>query len=303
MRKEEKRPDRNWKEYNENLVQRGEILLAVESLKGWKEELKEMNFKKNGRPFLYPDSLILFSGILRVVFSLPYRQLEGSGRRSGKLLSIPSPDYSTFSLRIPKLEFDRGYQRRGEEDVVIAVDSTGIKVSSRGEWMRRKRQGYIKVHVAVDTRTKQVVSLEVSDEKTHDGEQLKPLVKEAKEKGRVKEVVGNGGYESHENFNFLASEGIEPCIKVSRDSNFGCGGVRGEVVRDYLKDPAGWKKRSGYGQRWVVESFFSGFKRLFGEVVHASRFEAMVKEIELKVWVYNLMLGLGDVSAPSTVRS
>jgi hypothetical protein len=68
--REEKRHDRNWKEYNEKLVQRGEILLAVESLKGWKEELKEMNFKKKGRPFLYPHSLILFFGILRVVFGL-----------------------------------------------------------------------------------------------------------------------------------------------------------------------------------------------------------------------------------------
>jgi hypothetical protein len=27
-----------------------------------------------------------------------------------------------------------------------------------------------------------------------------------------------------------------------------------------------------------------GFKRLFGEVVSAKRFERMVKEIELKVW-------------------
>jgi hypothetical protein len=41
---------------------------------------------------------------------------------------------------------------------------------------------------------------------------------------------------------------------------------------------------------------------LFGEVVHAKRFEVMVKEIELKVWVYNLMLGLRDVSALSAVR-
>jgi hypothetical protein len=147
--REEKRPDRNWKEYNEKLVQRGEILLAVESLKGWKEELKGMNFKKNGMPFLYPHSLILFLGILRVVFSLPYRQLEGFGRGLGRLLSIPSPDYSTISLRIPKL--DTGYEPRGGEEVVIAVDSTGIKVTNRGGWMRRKRKGYIKIHVAVDT--------------------------------------------------------------------------------------------------------------------------------------------------------
>jgi hypothetical protein len=36
---------------------------------------------------------------------------------------------------------------------------------------------------------------------------------------------------------------------------------------------------------------------LFIEVVHAKRFEVVVKEIELKVWVYNLMLGLGDVQS------
>jgi hypothetical protein len=95
---------------------------------------------------------------------LSFYQLEGFGRGLGRLLSIPSPDYSTLSLRIPKLDLDTGYEPRGGEEVVIAVDSTGIKVTNRGEWMRRKKKGYIKIHVAVDTRTKQVVSIEVSDE-------------------------------------------------------------------------------------------------------------------------------------------
>jgi hypothetical protein len=47
----------------------------------------------------------------------------------------------------------------------------------------------------------------------------------------------------------------------------------------------------------MLETFFSKFKRLFGEVVSAKRFERMVTEIELKVWVYNLMLGLSATSA------
>jgi hypothetical protein len=89
---EEKKPDRDWKEYNEHLVQRGEILLAVESLSGWQEELREMNQGKNGRPFRYPHSLILFLGTLRVVFNLPYRQLEGLARGLGRLISNPAPD-------------------------------------------------------------------------------------------------------------------------------------------------------------------------------------------------------------------
>lgn len=42
----------------------------------------------------------------------------------------------------------------------------------------------------------------------------------------------------------------------------------------------------------MAETFFSGFKRLFGEVVHAKRWERIVQEIRLKVWVYNLLIGL-----------
>jgi hypothetical protein len=133
-----------------------------------------------------------------------------------------------------------------------------------------------------------VVSLEVSDERTDDGEKLVPLVREAKKKARVKKVLGDSGYDSHENFEFLAASGIEAALKVREDSNPNCGGEREEVVRAYLQDPPGWKERVGYGQRWVAETFFSGFKRLFGEVVSVKRFERMVKEIELKVWVYNL---------------
>lgn len=157
--------------------------------------------------------------------------------------------------------------------------------------------------MAVDTKTKQVVSLEVSDERTDDGEKLVSLVRGAKRKARVKKVLGDGGYDTHDNFQFLATEGIEAGIKVREDSNPDCGGEREEVVRAYLKDPPGWKERVGYGRRWMAEAFFSGFKRLFGEVVQAKRFERMVKEIKLKVWVYNLMLGMALAPAFSTAGS
>ena len=43
---EKGKPDRDWKEYNERLIQRGEILLDVESLQGWQGELQEMDLGK-----------------------------------------------------------------------------------------------------------------------------------------------------------------------------------------------------------------------------------------------------------------
>jgi hypothetical protein len=62
-----------------------------------------------------------------VVFSPPYRQLEGLARGLGRLISISAPDYSTLSLRIPKLELDPdlGYEPQEGEKVVIAVDGDG----------------------------------------------------------------------------------------------------------------------------------------------------------------------------------
>ena len=39
MTREKRKPDRDRKEYNEQPIQRGEILLSVESLQGWQEEL------------------------------------------------------------------------------------------------------------------------------------------------------------------------------------------------------------------------------------------------------------------------
>jgi transposase len=157
--------------------------------------------------------------------------------------------------------------------------------------------------VAVDIKTKQVVSLEVSDERTDEGKKLKSLVRGAKRRARVKKVLGDSGYDSHENFEFLAASGIEADLKVREDANPDCGGAREKVVRAYLKDPPRWKERVGYGRRWMAEAFFSGFKRLFGEVVQAKRFERMVKEIKLKVWVYNLMLALALAPAFSAAGS
>ena len=60
----------------------------------------------------------------------------------------------------------------GDGDIVIAIDSTGIKVANRGQWLRDKwnmrKKGYLKIHIAANVKTKEILSLEVTDEKVHD---------------------------------------------------------------------------------------------------------------------------------------
>lgn len=46
--------------------------------------------------------------------------------------------------------------------------------------------------------------MEVTDERTQDGEMLRSLVEGARKRVKVKKVYGYGGYESSENFKLLA---------------------------------------------------------------------------------------------------
>jgi len=72
--------------------------------------------------------------------SLPYRQTEGiaQGHVKGKLPSIP--DYTTINRRINRLDIkinedDNKNKEFEDEYIVIAIDSNGIKVTNRGQWM------------------------------------------------------------------------------------------------------------------------------------------------------------------------
>ena len=61
-----------------------------------------------------------------------------------------------------------------------------------------------------------------------------------------------------------------------------------------------WKRRHGYGQRWMVESTFSSLKRTFGEYVSAKTMRNMANEIILKASLYNLLTTLAIT--PNTRR-
>jgi len=66
-----------------------------------------------------------------------------------------------------------------DPDVVIAVDSTGIKVSNRGikeKWNGIKRKGFIKFHIAIDTKTGKILAIDVTKENLSDGAIAIPLI-------------------------------------------------------------------------------------------------------------------------------
>jgi hypothetical protein len=161
--------------------------------------------------------LLLLLGYAKVYFHLPFRQTEGiaQGQAKGKVPSIP--DYTTISRRINRLDIkikDVNNKEKNFEDeyIVVAIDSTGIKVTNRGQWMRDKwnvrKKGYLKIHVAINVKTKKILSIQVTDEHVHDSKALPELVENIIKSDNVTVAIGklfaDGSYDGNEIFRYLA---------------------------------------------------------------------------------------------------
>jgi len=294
----------DWPSYNRSLVRRGEILFSYDFLDSWGHEIERMNRNKKGKPFVFPDSFILAIGYIRYSFHLPYRQTEGIIKAIGKRLPS-NPSYGHICKRINKLSIDIKREKI-VDDLIIAVDSTGIKVTNRGQWMsdkwhKQNKKGYLKIHVAVDIKTKEILALEVTDEKIYDNRMLKKLVNHVLDSSsgsndqplnmiRRISASADGAYDSNSNFRFLEEKGIKLGIKVRKNSIISSNNnrLRNKEARLQSKDLLKWKKKRKYGYRWMAETAFSTMKRMFGEHVSATRFDNMVKEMMIKVSLYNL---------------
>ena len=70
--------ERNWQQYNEELVIRGKMIFDLDFRDKWESELKTMNMGKRGSPYLFPES---FMNLMMIWHQyLDYRGLEGIAR-------------------------------------------------------------------------------------------------------------------------------------------------------------------------------------------------------------------------------
>ena len=288
-----------WKDVDERLIRRGGLILDLDFLEDYDKELEAMNRGKEGRPFTLTHSHIRFLAVVRYLFDMPYRQLEGFARALHRLVPrLPSGDYSGLRRRILGLDLaPYEHLREVDEPIAIAVDSTGIKVHRAGGWVERKhgkRNRYVKVHFAVNVETGEVVAMEVTTDDAHDSKALASLLGQSEEHGRVVRLYGDGAYDSSEIYEALASRGIEAVIKPRGSSRPDTPSpARRRVVREYLSlGHDAWAGLKGYGRRWMVETVYSTFKRAFGEHCAARTFRNIVKELVAKATIYNMLVNL-----------
>ena len=302
---------RDWREYNERLVKRGEMYLSLDFLKSWAEDLEKMNAGKVGAPYEYPEPFMTFLGFIHIMLGIDYRGLEGFARGLTRFAPVAVADYSTICRRVNalKLEITETLLDREGEDVVISLDSSGIKVSNRGEWMRKKwkvHRGWIKVHLAVDKDGKQCVAIEVTDESVGDQNEFKPLVKKARRNihakgGRVVQANADGIYDTRDNFNTLDEMGVTPGIRIRENASTRAKGcpLRKKHVCEYRQlGYKKWRKKYGYGFRWRAEGNLSAVKRLAGEYVTAAKKTNMYKEVAMKFLFYNSIIKYDATGQP-----
>jgi transposase len=232
-----------------------------------------------------------------------HRRYCTRGHAKGKVPSIPH--YTTINRRINKLDIkikDNKSKEFQGEYIVIAVDSTGIKVTNRGQWLRDKwnagKKGYLKIHIAVNIKTKKILSIRVTNEHVHDSKALPELVEDiikSNEISSIDKLFADGAYDGNDIFRCLADNGILPCIKVRKTAKVKLKTshiLRNLAVISQKNDLQGWKDSVSYGKRWIVETVFSSIKRTFGEYVYSVKFENMVKEMMLKASLYNKMISI-----------
>jgi hypothetical protein len=139
-----------------------------------------------------------------------------------------------------------------------------------------------------------VVAMEVSNDDMHDVKAIPGLVEEAEGNVRVAEVIGDGAYGSGEVYDLLEAKGIEPVIKPRRSSRLGSGPPARRRAVSQIRELGyeAWAKLTGYGRRWAVETAYSTFKRLFGELSLARSFECIARELVGKVALYNVLVNM-----------
>ncbi|MEM0272732.1 MAG: transposase [Thermoprotei archaeon] len=107
-------------------------------------------------------TLMLIILAVKEYFGLPYRQTEMLGGIWGARI----PSYTQICRRQKGLKVPLGVKYDKDNPVDIAVDSSGIKIFNRGEWIRQKlamRRGWVKLHISCDIANH--LSVEVTDER------------------------------------------------------------------------------------------------------------------------------------------
>jgi hypothetical protein len=300
--------NKSWHDYNESLIERGRVLMDVGFLKSWNKEIVKMNKGKVGAPFEYSNSYIHFLAFIKTGFKIAYRTVQGIVRGLSEYIKIEEMHFTHIRRRIqnvrPSVE-NLGFEEEHNDDdnsdklMTLIVDASGLTISKKGDYIEEKwileKKEFVKLHIAVDEKSKKIVSFRITKGDVHDSKKFCPLVKEAAQNYNIDRVYADKAHDNRRSFNLLDGLNIEPAINIRKNASIktkGCLLRRDEVLLIKKLGYDGWRQLKDTGRRWIAEIVFSSIKRVFGEDLLSKKFKAQKVEAGLKVMLYNRFMTL-----------
>ena len=286
---------RNWSKYNRALKERYSLTLWIDEGAKWAAEPTG----KRGRPFVYSDHVIRICLILRTLFRLPLRGVEGFMRSIREYTGIPVPDYTVMSRRARRLKVDLA-MFASKRPLQLVVDSSGMKIYGEGEWKVRihgvgKRRTWRKIHIGVDEATSGILVAEVTKADVADCNVLPRLLRQLQVP--VSQVSADGAYDRQQDYRAISKAGAKAVIPPRWDAVASARGRPTDrdanIMRIRRIGLKRWKVESKYHRRSLAETAFSRLKRLFGSSLRSRVFGNQKTEALLALRMLNRMALLG----------
>jgi hypothetical protein len=262
-----------------------------------RRRLNDYSCPKSKHTFTQPQLLACL--ILKAYLKLSYRAttelLEASDQLRAVLGLELAPAHTTlleFSKRTlsPALldqlvgEVLALCQEKGLIVREVAIDSTGIETTSASAHFvsraKRKREGYVKLSLAVACASIMLISLVISTGPCNDLCEASEVLWKSASRCSPDWTLMDKGYDAERIHTFCAAWGATsyiPPVPKTKDGTIksGEGRIRCGKHRPYLA-----------GNRWHAESFISGMKRTCGSTLAARSEPALLIEAGLKALTY-----------------
>lgn len=300
------RDKRDWPNYNEQLVIRGEFYLDLDFAEHWDDELDRMNKGKRGGQYELPESFVLLLMAWKQL--VDYRGLEGICRKLHSMHLIPKfPDYSDIwyriHVRIPEIT------KPDFSDLEVGSDGTGLKTSNAGSYrilkygdLDAEKRKHLVVVITADAKRKKLIGISVRIEGPGRSEPDDAIdhIRSAQMKGvSIAKFLGDGAFDSNEMFNALSRMHIDPVIKIRKNASterHRGSKYRRRAIRKYRESGyKEWAEQNHYGMRWPgTEGIFSAVKRKFGENTVSRSEKGLLAEGYQRFWIYDEMREYGE---------
>ncbi|EPB0153838.1 IS5 family transposase [Escherichia coli] len=296
----------SWPAYNNALRQRGSLTVWLDesAIAAWNDSTQP---ESRGRPLHYTDMAITTVLMMKRVFNLPLRALQGFVDSIFKMMNLPlrCPDYSLISKRAKSVNISIKTATRGEISHLV-IDGTGLKVFGEGEWRVRRhgadrRRVWRKLHLAADSVTHEIICADLSLSGTTDAQALPGLINQTHRK--IREVSADGAYDARCCHDALLRKKIRPLIPPRNGAQYWPDKYHERnhaVANQHLSGNNDvWKKKVGYHRRSVAETAMFRIKNLPGGHLSLRDYDAQVGEAMAMVKALNRMTLLG---MPHSVR-